>query len=265
MGGRGAPVCQPLRAGLYCLGPQCDGDAVPPRGKEQPGGAEHRGCGGTRGARFEDERRELGKSCSGKSRSAEAALGCRENPGMQGEPGVQGKHPRARGSLFLLPRRAEMGAQGTPTPRRQPVPLSFPGRARVPPVAGAAPSPARRAQFRRRLSCCPKAQLCWSSPRAGCAPSRAGWALPPTPGITPGPRGGGVGLGGATMPCPALPSCAGGFSPPCRLPHSAACLGLFQPLLLHAAPSRAQAWGQASARHPGCPCPPLWGCCSWGS
>ena len=178
---------------------------------------------------------------------ARESLGCRGQPWGAGDsPGVQSRdwgagespevqsrawgarqHPGAQGSLFLLPGRAEMGAQWTP-------PLGgrwHPSSSWAPLGAGAVPSPA---QFHR-----PRARRCWSSPEAGCAPSRAGRALPPTPGIPPGPRDGGV---GPPVPSPAeLPRW---FSPP-----NAACLGLFQPLLLDTASSRARARGQVPAGH----------------
>lgn len=180
-GGRGAPVCQPLCTGLRCLSPQRDGDAVPLCGEDQPGGARaqrvrgYLGCqlrGQETGAREILPRQEL--ECwgqpwvHGRAWGGGESLGCRGAPWGSARAWGAGEHPRAQGSLILLPGKAEMGAQGTPTPQRQLAPLSFPDPSRVPPSARAAPSPARRAQFRHLHNCCPRAWLCWSSPGAGC-------------------------------------------------------------------------------------------------
>lgn len=81
---------------------------------------------------------------------------------------------------------------------RGPLPLGgswHPSPSPVPLGARAAPSPAPRTQFCHLHNCCPGAQLCWSSLEAGCAPSRAGWALPPASGNTTGPKD--------ELPCPA--------------------------------------------------------------
>lgn len=122
-------------------------------------------------------------------------------PWVYGRSWGAGEHPRAQNSLFLLPGRAERGAQGIPTPRRQLTPLSFPGPSQASLGAGVTPSPACRAQFRHFHNHHPRALLCQSSPGAGCALSQAGQALPPALGIIPGPRDGGVGLGQAAVPC----------------------------------------------------------------
>lgn len=126
-----------------------------------------------------------------------------DHPGVQPEPGVHGAPQGAGKSLrwrgapqgtgFPVP--AAWESQGTPTPHRQLAFLSFPGSSQAPSDARVTPSSACRAQFHHQRNRHPRAQLCWSSPRAGCAPSQAGRALPPALGIIPDPRDGGVGLG----------------------------------------------------------------------
>lgn len=152
------------------------------------------------------------------------AWGAGKHPGVEERAWGAGEHPRAQGTLFLMPGRAE--CPGDPYPSEAAGTPLLPGSLWLPELPPAQlPGPSF-------------ATSTTTAPGLGFAGARLKLVAPHPElvGLYHLPR--------ATPPAPrtscrVLLSCAGGFSPPCQFPRSAACLGLLHPLRLDIASSRA--------------------------